>query len=175
VNRPAGIRKSAFLAHTKNVNELPIESSPSIDGPPEEITAVESAAEVVLTADEIQEQMATKRRRIHEHSDEVVTRTKELTDWRFYVRRHPWVSVTAAAVIGYVIVPGRTKSGREDFTGDMDGPPAVSKAEELKLVLVGAAKRAAVAHVSRTLGDVFGGFFTADDEAGPATEGNGDE
>ena len=74
------IRKSAFLAHTKNVNEQPIESSPAFDEPPEETTAAEPAAEVVLTADQIQEQMVTMRRQIHERSDEVATSTKELTD-----------------------------------------------------------------------------------------------
>ena len=157
------------------MNEQPIESSPAFDEPPEEITAAESAAEEVLTADEIQEQMVTMRRQIHERSDEVATQTKELTDWRFYVRRHPWASVTAAAVIGYAIVPGRSKSGADDFPGDTDDPSAASRTEELRSVLVGAAKRAAVAHVSRALGDVFGGFFTADDEAKPATEGDGDE
>ena len=153
------------FTHTRNVNDRPIESSPSVDGPPEVTTAAEPAAEVVLTADEIQEQMATTRRQIHERSDEVATSTKELTDWRFYVRRHPWASVTAAALIGYAIVPGRSKSGAEDFTGDTDDPSAASKTEELRSVLVGAAKRAAVAHVSRTLGDVVGGFFTVEDEA----------
>ena len=159
------IRKSAFLAHTKNVTDQPIESFHSIGGPPEETTAAEPAVDVVLTADEILEQMATVRRQIHERSDEVVTSTKELTDWRFYVRRHPWASVIAAAVIGYAIVPGKTKSGAEDFAGDTDDPSAASRAEELTSALLGAVTRAAVAHVSRTLGDVFSGFFTADDGA----------
>ena len=61
------------------MNDQPIESSPSVDEPPEATAAAEPAAEVVLTADEIQEQMATTRRQIHERSDEVVTQTKELT------------------------------------------------------------------------------------------------
>ena len=124
-----------------------------------------------MTADEIQEQMATTRRQIHERSDEVVTQTKELSDWRFYVRRHPWVSVTAAAVIGFAIVPGRAKT----TDGDPDDQGEDSKVDVLRSMVSATAKRAAMAHLSRTLGDVFGGFFTADDEAGPATEGNGDE
>jgi len=157
--------------YTRNVNDQPIEPSPSVDVPSEATTAAEPAAEVVLTADEIKEQMATTRRQIHERSDEVLTSTKELTDWRFHVRRHPWVSVTAAAVIGYAIVPGRTQT----TDGDPDDQSDDSKADVLRSMLAATAKRAAMAHLSRTLGDVFGGFFTAGDEAGPATEGTGDE
>ena len=153
------------------MNDQPIESSPAIDELSVEITAAEPAAEVVMTADEIQEQMATTRRQIHDRSDEVVTQTKELSDWRFYVRRHPWVSVTAAAVIGFAIVPGRAKT----TDGDPDDQGEDSKVDVLRSMVSATAKRAAMAHLSRTLGDVFGGFFTADDEAGPATEGNGDE
>ena len=153
------------------MNDQPIESSPSVDGPPEVTTAAEPAAEVVLTADEIQEQMATTRRQIHERSDEVATSTKELTDWRFYVKRYPWVSVTAAAVIGYAIVPGRTKTTDDDPDDHSDK----SKADVLRSMLAATAKRAAMTHLSRTLGDVFGGFSTADDESRPATEGTGDE
>ena len=148
------------------MNNQPSESPPSTDEPPEA-----TAEEVVLTADEIQEQMATTRRQIHERSDDVLIQTKELTDWRFYVRRHPWVSVTAAAVIGYAIVPGRATT----TNGDPNDQGEDSKADVLKAMLAGFAKRAAMAHLSRALGDVFGGFFNADDEARPAAEGNGDE
>jgi len=153
------------------VNDQPIEPSPSVDGLPEATAAAEPTAEVVLTADEIQEQMATTRRQIHERSDEVVAQTQELSDWRFYVKRYPWVSVTAAAVVGYAIVPGRTKTAG----GDPDDQSDESKADVLMSMVAATAKRAAMAHLSRTLGDVFGGFFAADDGAGPATEGNGDE
>ena len=100
-----------------------------------------------------------------------MTQTKELSDWRFYVKRYPWVSVTAAAVIGYAIVPGRAKT----TDGDPDDQGEDSKVDVLRSMVSATAKRAAMAHLSRTLGDVFGGFTTADDEAGPATEGNGDE
>ena len=153
------------------MNDQPIESSPSVDGPPEATSAAEPAAEEVLTADEIKEQMAITRRQIHERSDEVVTQTKELSDWRFYVKRYPWVSVTAAAVIGYAIVPGRTKT----TGGDPDDQGEDSKANVLRSMFAATAKRAAMAHLSRTLGDVFGGFITTDDGAEPVTEGTGDE
>ena len=145
--------------------EQPIGSIPAIDQPLKESTVAEPGAPAVMTGDEIRERMAAVRQQIHERSDEVETRTKELSDWRFYVRRHPWASVTSAAVIGYAIVPGRTKSAAEDSAGDIDDPSAVSRADELRSVLVGAAKRATVAHVSRALSDLVSGFFTAEDEA----------
>lgn len=157
------------------MNDQPIESHAALDGSPEATAAAEPAAEVVLTADEIKEQMATTRRRIHKHSDKVVTQTKELSDWRFYVKRYPWVSVTAAAVIGYAIVPGRNETGAEDVAVDVDEFQAPSRAEELKSVLAGAAKRAAMAHLRKSLGEAFIGFFTTDDEATPAREGDDDE
>lgn len=153
------------------MNEQPIESPPSVDEPPEVASAADSAAQVVLTPDEIQEAMAAMRRQIHERSDEVATSTKELTHWRFYVRRHPWISVTVAAVVGYAIVPSRA----ETTNGDTDDQGEASRADVLKSMLAATAKRAAMAHLSRTLGDAFGGFFTVNDKASIATEGDGDE
>ena len=145
--------------------EQPIESIPAIDEPPDEIIALEPGPDAVMTPGEIRERMAATRQQIHDRSDQVVTQTKELSNWRFYVRRHPWASVTAVAVIGYAIVPGRPKTGEEGSTSDIDDPSAASGADELKSVLVGVVKRAAVAHVSRALGDLVSGFFIADDEA----------
>ena len=47
---------------------------------------------------------------IHDH---LVSSARDLTDWRHYVRSFPWLSVTAAAAIGYLVVPRRT--GRMQF------------------------------------------------------------
>ena len=63
--------------------------------------------------------------------------------------------MTAAAVIGYAIVPGRTKT----TDGDPDDQSDDSKTDVLRSMLAATAKRAAMAHLSRTLGDVFGGFL----------------
>ncbi len=42
---------------------------------------------------------------------------RELLDWRYYVRRHPWVALGMAAALGYLAVPryglGRTASAAE--------------------------------------------------------------
>ena len=114
-------------------------------------------------ADEIRERMAMIRLRIDEQSDEVVAQVNALSDWRSYVRRHPWVSMGAAAVLGYVLVPSRKKLGAEDPTEDAKKRPAMFTTDELRAVLIGAAKRAATAYASRSLGDVASSFLAADD------------
>ena len=55
----------------------------------------------------IREQMARIRHNLDEEVDSVVERAKELTDWRNFVRRHPLISVSAAAALGFVAVPRR--------------------------------------------------------------------
>ncbi len=115
--------------------------------------------------DEIRERMAMIRQRIDEQSDEVVAQVNELSDWRSYVRRHPWVSVGAAAALGYVLVPSRAKPATEGATRNTKKHAAAFTTDELRAVLIGAAKRAAKAYASRSLGDVASSFLTADDKA----------
>ena len=56
---------------------------------------------------DIQQQMARIRRELDEDVDKVVEQTKELVDWRNFVGSHPWLTIGAAAALGYVIVPSR--------------------------------------------------------------------
>ena len=58
-------------------------------------------------SDAICRQMASIRRELDEDVGAVVEQAKELTDWRNFVRRHPFLSVTAAVAIGYLVVPER--------------------------------------------------------------------
>jgi hypothetical protein len=117
----------------------------------------------VLEAEEIRERMALIRQRIDEQSDEVVSQVSALSDWRSYVRRHPWVSVGAAAALGYVLVPSRKMPGVENPAEENKKQPALFTTDELRAVLIGAAKRAATAYASRSLGDVASSFLAADD------------
>jgi len=132
-------------------------------------------AKVVLTGEEIRERMAIIRLQIDERRDEMVGQVTALSDWRSYVRRHPWVSVTAAAALGYVLVPSRKIPGAEDSTRDVNRQPAAFTTDELRSVLIGAAKRAATAYASKSLGAVVASFLAADDTARPATEGDHNE
>ena len=58
-------------------------------------------------SDAIRRQMASIRRELDEDVGAVVEQAKELTDWRNFVKRHPFLSVTAVAAIGYLVVPQR--------------------------------------------------------------------
>lgn len=62
---------------------------------------------VQQTPGELQRQMAQLRSDVQVDVGEVIDRAEELTDWRYYVERHPWICVSAAAVIGYLLVPPR--------------------------------------------------------------------
>ena len=113
--------------------------------------------------DEIRERMAMIRQRIDEQSDEVAAQVNALSDWRSYVRRYPWISVGAAAALGYVLVPSRAKPAVEGSTRNTKKHAAVFTTDELRAVLIGAAKRAAKAYASRSLGDVASSFLAAND------------
>jgi hypothetical protein len=117
----------------------------------------------VLEADEIRERMALIRQRIDEQSDEVVAQVSELSDWRSYVRRHPWVSVVAVSLKNYVLVPSRAKPDEEGSTRDAKKPPAAFTTDELRSVLIGAARKAATAYASKALGGVVNSFVAADE------------
>jgi hypothetical protein len=122
-------------------------------------------AKVALTGDEIRDRMAMIRLQIDERSDEVVAQVNALSDWRSYVRRHPWVSVGAAAVVGYVLVPSKAKPSAEASTRDTKKHPAAFTTDELRSVLIGAAKKAATAYASKSLAGIVNSFVAADDQA----------
>jgi hypothetical protein len=56
---------------------------------------------------EIQRRMAQIRRELHENVRDAVEGAQSLTDWRSHVRHHPWLTLGAAAAVGYLIVPKR--------------------------------------------------------------------
>ena len=67
-------------------------------------------ATVSNDVDEIRRQMATIRRAMHEDVKEVVATAEAATDWKRYLTAYPWVSLGAAFVVGYMIVPKRHKT-----------------------------------------------------------------
>jgi hypothetical protein len=44
-----------------------------------------------------------------EDVDEVVHSTRQMFDWREYVRRYPWACMGIAAAVGYLVVPKRVE------------------------------------------------------------------
>lgn len=59
------------------------------------------------TADDIRRQMQITRQRVRADVDEVVDSARQLADWRFYPRQFPWLTVGAAALAGFTMIPRR--------------------------------------------------------------------
>jgi hypothetical protein len=71
------------------------------------MVAMAPASSTATEIHDIQRQMAQIRHDLHEEVREAVTVAQTLTDWRSFVRNHPWVTLGAAAAVGYLIVPRR--------------------------------------------------------------------
>jgi len=56
---------------------------------------------------EICQQMDRVRRNLGDEVDEIVESAQTLTDWRYYIKTHPWMCLAGAAAVGYFIVPKR--------------------------------------------------------------------
>jgi len=53
------------------------------------------------------QEMDKVRRNLGNEVDEIVESAQTLTDWRYYVKTHPWMCLAGAAAIGYFVVPKR--------------------------------------------------------------------
>jgi hypothetical protein len=60
-----------------------------------------------MNVSDIQRQMAQIRHDMHQEVQGAVKGAQSLTDWRSLVKGHPWLSISTASVIGYLIVPRR--------------------------------------------------------------------
>lgn len=56
---------------------------------------------------DIQRRMAQIRHDMHQEVQGAVKGAQSLTDWRSLVKSHPWLSISIASVVGYLIVPTR--------------------------------------------------------------------
>jgi len=56
---------------------------------------------------EIQRQMAQVRHEMHHEVQSAVKSAQSMTDWRTLAKCHPWLSLAAASIVGYVVVPRR--------------------------------------------------------------------
>jgi hypothetical protein len=57
--------------------------------------------------DAIQQRMREVRGALGEEMVDLVSSTRDMTDWRKYVRANPWLCLAAAAAVGYFVVPRR--------------------------------------------------------------------
>jgi len=60
-----------------------------------------------IEADQLRQRMRAIRRELGADVEDLVGHAERLMDWRYYVQRHPWVSMGIAAFVGYFMVPGR--------------------------------------------------------------------
>ena len=67
-----------------------------------------------MTAEEIQRRMATLRRELSEDVQEIRDSSGTMLDWRYYFKRYPWPMVSAAAIVGFLVVPRRLEVIRPD-------------------------------------------------------------
>jgi hypothetical protein len=65
-------------------------------------------------ADEIRQEMQQVRAELRGNVQEIVSSAKEIVDWQNYVRNYPWLTVGAAAFVGYLLVPARSTIIRPD-------------------------------------------------------------
>lgn len=60
-------------------------------------------------AERIRRQMQNVRQEMGHEVHAVVERAKELSDWRYYVRQHPWICAGSALALGFLAMPSRRK------------------------------------------------------------------
>jgi len=61
------------------------------------------------TAEDIRRQMQIARQRVRVEVEDVVDGARQLTDWRFYPRQFPWLTLGAAALAGFAVIPRRAE------------------------------------------------------------------
>lgn len=60
------------------------------------------ASETLLNAEEIQRQMQSVRSSLRADVKELVDNARDMTNWKYYVRRYPLASVAVAAAAGFL-------------------------------------------------------------------------
>lgn len=131
--------------------------------------------------DQIRLRMQNLRTDLHRDVREVVISTREMTDWKTYVRRYPWVCIGLAAGIGYLVVPSKVhkeyvqptdkqvmKLAKEDrlhINTEPIGRPKASIVTTALTFLVSAAVRSAVAYAGQQLGKTIQGM-TSEESGG---------
>jgi hypothetical protein len=65
---------------------------------------------------EIQRRMAQIRHEMHQEVQGAVKGAQSLTDWQSMVKSHPWLAISIASAVGYLIVPRRRSEGQTFVT-----------------------------------------------------------
>jgi hypothetical protein len=66
------------------------------------------------SAEDIVSRMQHVRRDVGDDVRGIVETAKTLSDWRYHVKHHPWLCVSAAVALGFLIVPRRKRFPSEE-------------------------------------------------------------
>jgi hypothetical protein len=66
------------------------------------------------SAEQLRDEMRQVRLSVDEGVEKIAQNTRVLMDWRYYIRSAPWLSLGAAAVVGYFLIPSKTRYVRPD-------------------------------------------------------------
>jgi hypothetical protein len=97
-------------------------------------------------AKQISRQMRAVRRELQDDVKDVVLQTRRLTEWRHFVRSHPWLLLAAGVGLGYLLVPVRP-SVDVAASGGMAGRLAASLVQSV----AGTAMRGVVSYTTERL------------------------
>ena len=125
--------------------------------------------------EEIRQRMNALRGSLDLDVEQVATSVRAKTDWRYYVRNYPWLTIAAATAVGYLVVPRRVERV-EKIISDPDTLARLAKQEKLVVskkaraqagsdsimskllaVALAAGSRAAIGYVSGKLGSTLSG------------------
>lgn len=132
--------------------------------------------------EQIRRRMQSLRTDLHQDVREVVISTREMTDWKTYVRRYPWVCVGLAAGVGFFLVPTKVhkeyvqpsdeqvmKLAKEDrlhVNTEPVGRPKASLVTTALTFVMSAVLRSAMAYAGQQLGKTLQGM-TSDESGHP--------
>ena len=77
---------------------------------------------------DIQRRMAQIRHEMHQEVQGAVHGARTLADWRSLVKSYPWLSLSVAAAVGYLVVPKRRKETPTVVTVAAPGPEFLANA-----------------------------------------------
>ena len=119
-------------------------------------------------ADAVRDRMQQLRCEIDGDVEDMAASARTLVDWRHYVKTYPWVCLGAAAAVGFLIVPKRSRAIRTDSATVTEaagtGHPVVQPAPTATAGLINAllttvatiAVRKATAYVGQGAGRLLG-------------------
>ena len=76
------------------------------------------------TADEIRREMQAVRQELRSDIEDLACHARQLTNWKHYVQRSPWISLSLAALLAFWMVPKK-----KQITNDHAGEPALPKSQ----------------------------------------------